>query len=346
MIRNNWIHHNWGVGGWADTNNANTTWTGNTITDNENGAIWEETSYNFSITDNYLARNNLTDGPGNPSFPMPAIYISESGSDTANGGVPRCAMESCVRSRMPSYPHRSVIGNNTLVDNGGGIFLWQNSNRRCNDGFDGACTLVKGGARGPFSMASCAANLPGATLDAATHRGNLAGQPRENYWDGCMWETQNVRITQNRIDFTPAHIPGCEKRAWPACGANGVFSQYGGTERPRPGLGGPHPDHVLPAQPLVRQRLHRSVDVLRLEPGKPREPRELVGVDRPGRQGRPVRLARRTAVGGLRRSLRSGQRQHLPPWPKRRDPGRWRRIMRGAATAGCRIEARGVRWAR
>ncbi len=37
MIRDNWIHHNWGVGGWADTNNANTTWTGNTITDNENG---------------------------------------------------------------------------------------------------------------------------------------------------------------------------------------------------------------------------------------------------------------------------------------------------------------------
>lgn len=227
MIRDNWIHHNWGVGGWADTNNANTTWTGNTITDNENGAIWEETSYNFSITDNYLARNNLTDGPGNPDFPMPAIYISESGSDTANGGVPRCAMESCIRSGIPGYPPRSVIGQNTLVDNGGGIFLWQNSNRRCNDGFDGVCTLMKGGARGPFSRAGCAANLPGATLDRVTHRGKLTGRPLQNYWDGCMWETQNVSISWNRIDFTPSHLPGCQDQAWPACGANGVFSQYG-----------------------------------------------------------------------------------------------------------------------
>ena len=228
MIRNNWIHHNWGVGGWADTNNANTTWAGNTITDNENGAIWEEISYNFSITNNYIARNNLTDGPGNPRFPMPAIYISESGSDSKNGGVPACTMPSCVKSRMPGYPGRSVIQNNTLVDNGGGVFLWQNSNRRCNDGFDNVCTLMRGGAAGPFSMAGCAANLPGATLDRTTYVGNVTGSPAQNYWDGCMWETQNVTVTRNRTDFNPANIPGCTDRTWPACGANGMFSEYGG----------------------------------------------------------------------------------------------------------------------
>lgn len=228
MIKRNWIHHNWGVGGWADTNNANTTWTGNTVTDNENGGIWEETSYNFSIIDNYLARNNLTDGPGNPGFPMPAIYISESGSDTANGGVPGCSMESCVRSRMPSYPLASVIRNNTLVDNGGGIFLWQNANRHCNDGYDGTCTVVKGGGKGPFSMAGCAANLPTATLDAASHRGTVSGNPPQDYWDGCMWQTQNVGISWNRVEFDPAQIVGCRPQVWAACGANGVFSQYGG----------------------------------------------------------------------------------------------------------------------
>lgn len=231
MIRNNWIHHNWGVGGWADTNNANTTWTGNTITDNENGAIWEETSYNFSITDNYIARNNLTDGPDNPHFPMPAIYISESGSDSRNGRVPRCAMPSCTASGMPGHPERSVVANNTLVDNGGGVFLWQNSNRYCNDGFDNGCTLMKGGARGPFSMQGCARNLPGASLDRRTWVGKVTGSPPQNYWDGCMWQTQNVAVTRNRIDFNPAHIPGCTPRAWPACGANGVFSQFGGPNR-------------------------------------------------------------------------------------------------------------------
>lgn len=228
LIQKNWIHHNWGVGGWADTDNANTTWTGNTITDNENGAIWEEISYNFSITDNYLARNNLTDGPGNPTFPMAAIYVSESGSDSKNGGVPACGMPSCLRSHMPGYPARSVISDNSLVDNGGGVFLWQNSNRHCNDGYDQVCTLMKGGPRGPFSRSGCARNLPGATLDRARFRGNTTGSPPADYWDGCMWQTQNVTISRNRIEFHPSRITGCTDTAWPACGANGVFSQYGG----------------------------------------------------------------------------------------------------------------------
>lgn len=228
MIRGNWIHHNWGVGGWADTNNANTTWTGNTINDNENGAIWEETSYNFSITDNWIARNNLTDGPNNPDFPMAAIYISESGSDSRNGGVPACAMASCKASRMPGHPKRSVIANNTLVDNGGGIFLWQSSNRSCNDGFDSGCTLMKGGSRGPFSVAGCKANLPGARINRTTWRGEVTGTPPQDYWDGCMWQTQNVDLTHNRVDFNPSHIAGCNPKVWPACGANGVFSQFGG----------------------------------------------------------------------------------------------------------------------
>ena len=228
LIKNNWIHHNWGVGGWADTNNANTTWTGNTITDNENGAIWEEISYNFAITGNYLARNNLVDGPGNPRFPMPAIYVSESGSDSKNGGVPACTMPSCLSSGMPGYPHGSVISDNTLVDNGGGVFLWQNSNRHCGDGYDQVCTLVKGGGTGPFSMAGCAKNLSVATLNRDTYVGAVTGQPAANYWDGCMWQTQNVLVTRNTIEFHPERIPGCGTAAWPACGANGVFSEYGG----------------------------------------------------------------------------------------------------------------------
>jgi hypothetical protein len=42
------------------------------------------------------------------------------------------------------------------------------------------------------------------------------------------WQTQNVLATRNLIRFDPANIPGCIARAWPACGANGVFGQYGG----------------------------------------------------------------------------------------------------------------------
>ena len=222
-IKNNYIHHNWGPGGWADTNNANTTWTGNRITDNESAAIIEETSYNFAITNNYIARNDWIDGLGNPSFPQPAIYISESGSVTRFGGVPACGEAPCAR--QPSYPSRSVISGNTLVNNGGNIFLWQNSNRSCTDGSDHACTLVGGGRL--FGISSCAANLPTASIDYTTYRGRVTGSPARDWWDGCQWQTSNVSITNNVIDFDPAYIPHCDKTVWPDCGAGGIFSEYG-----------------------------------------------------------------------------------------------------------------------
>jgi hypothetical protein len=87
---------------------------------------------------------------------------------------------------------------------------------------------MKGAAKGPFSKEGCAANLPGAAVDPGRHLGKATGTPAENYWDGCMWQTQNVDVTGNLIRFDPQHIPGCTDAAWPACGANGVFAQYGG----------------------------------------------------------------------------------------------------------------------
>jgi hypothetical protein len=233
IVKNNYIHHNWGPGGWADTNNANTTWTGNTITDNEAGGIIEEISYNFSITHNYIARNDITDGLGNNSFPSPSIYISESGSDREFGGVPACPESSCAGK--PAYPLQSVVSDNTLVDNGGNIFLWQNSNRFCSDGSDGACTLVAGGPSGPFTVSACKANLPLASVNTTTFRGNKTGTPAAKWWDGCMWKTENVLITRNTIDFDPAHLMHCTQAAWPSCGAGGIFSEYGSPPNKAPG---------------------------------------------------------------------------------------------------------------
>jgi hypothetical protein len=233
-IAHNWIHNNFGPGGWPDTDNANTTVDSNTFTANTGPAIIEETSYNFSITDNYMAKNNWVEGLNNDTFPEPAIYVSESGSDTTFGGVPGCPEVACAG--QGAYPHQSVISGNTLVDNGGGVFLWQDSNRICQAGaFDHACTLVngsqqdKGGSEaGPFTENSCKANWPSATFDPADYAGNTTGSPLEDYWDGCLWKTENVSVTDNTIDFNPAHIPHCNKTAWPDCGANGVFSEYGG----------------------------------------------------------------------------------------------------------------------
>jgi len=229
-IKNNYIHNNWGPGGWADTNNANTTWTGNTIIGNEGAAIIEEISYNFSITDNYLADNNWIDGLNNPEFPQSAIYISESGSDTTFGGVPACPEASCAG--QGSYPTRSIISGNTLVDNGGSIFLWQNSNRYCGDDSDAVCTLVKGAASGPFKVSACRTNLPATSISISNYVGKKTGLPREDWWDGCMWRSQNVSITRNAIYFNPANIMSCNQNAWPACGAGGIFSEYGGPAGP------------------------------------------------------------------------------------------------------------------
>ena len=224
-IKDNYIHNNWGPGGWADTNNANTTWTGNTITDNEGAAIIEEISYNFSITGNRIARNDWLDGLNNFAFPQPAIFISESGSDTAFGGVPACAETAC--SQQGSYPSQSVISNNILVDNGGSIFLWQNSNRYCSDKYDGVCTLLAGGQSGPFTIPACKANISSASVSATTYTGKRTGSPTEDWWNGCLWRTENVSITKNVIDFNPANITDCNEGAWPDCGAGGIFSEYG-----------------------------------------------------------------------------------------------------------------------
>ena len=232
-IKDNYIHNNWGPGGWADTDNANTTWTGNTITNNEGEAIVEEISYNFSITNNRIAGNDWTDGLNNSSFPQPAIYISESGSDTTFGGVPACRETSCAS--QPSYPDKSVISGNLLIDNGGGIFLWQDSNRYCSDANDGVCTLVEGGATGPFTIAACKRNLGSATVDTATFTGEKTGSPAQDWFDGCLWKTENVSVTRNTIDFNPARIMDCNRTAWAACGATGTFSEYGSPPDKEPG---------------------------------------------------------------------------------------------------------------
>ncbi len=232
-IKGNYIHNNWGPGAWVDTNNANTTFTGNTITDNEGAAIIEETSYNFSITNNYIANNNWIDGLNNSHFPQAAIYISESGSDTEFGGVPACKEASCAD--QGSYLHQSVISNNTLIDNGGNIFLWENSNRYCSDGYDHVCTLVNGAASGPFTISACKANLPSASVNTTTYAGNKTGSPSEDWWDGCVWKTENVTVSNNIIDFNPANIMHCNTTDWPDCGAGGVFSEYGSPPNKVPG---------------------------------------------------------------------------------------------------------------
>ena len=232
-VKDNYIHNNYGPGGWADTNNANTTWTGNYITNNDSEGIAEEISYNFSITNNYLAGNDVIAGLGNPGFPSSAIWIAASGSDTTFGGVPACAEATC-RSQ-PSYSKKSVISGNVMTNNGGGVFLWQDSNRYCSDSSDSACTLVKGGPQGPFTISNCRSNWPSAKVRTADYAGEKTGSPEEDWWDGCMWKTANVSVTGNTTNFTPSEVLDCNSAAFPACGATGIFAEYGAPPNKVPG---------------------------------------------------------------------------------------------------------------
>lgn len=224
-IDGNYIHNNWGPGIWADTDNANTTYSGNTITYNDGQAIIEEISYNFSITNNYLANNGWAVGLSNPGFPTPAIYVSESGSDTTFGGIPACKEASCAGQK--SYQSRSIISHNTLVDDGGSVLLWQNSDRFCSAEYDHVCTLVAGGRSGPFTLTDCKANLSSASIDTATYSSEHTGSPSLDWWNGCLWKTENVSVASNTVYFNPADITHCNQTAWPDCGAGGMFSEYG-----------------------------------------------------------------------------------------------------------------------
>ncbi|MDQ1289484.1 MAG: hypothetical protein QG622_3050, partial [Actinomycetota bacterium] len=78
----NYVHHNKGVGIWADTNNTDFLIEGNWIEDNDAQGIFYEISYNAAIRRNVVKHNLLTVGRDRiarkETWPDAAIYISES----------------------------------------------------------------------------------------------------------------------------------------------------------------------------------------------------------------------------------------------------------------------------
>ncbi len=194
-VTGNWVHDNKGPGLWADTNNVGFRIEGNLIERNDGEGIVYETSYNARIANNTLRRNALVKGrqfaARNDSFPVGAVYISESGGDARLNGGTYAAME---------------ITNNYFEDNWGGVVLWENADRFCNSPANtstGACT--KGGAA-TLSMCSAA---------------TIATQP---YLSDCRWKTKNVAVRGNDFRLDKAAI-GCTPGA--PCGRQGLLSNYG-----------------------------------------------------------------------------------------------------------------------
>ena len=107
-VTGNYVHDNGFVGIWDDTDNSGFNISDNYIANNWAEGIIYEISYNASITDNTFVDNAWGGGPSPAlgGFPDPALYISESGSD----------------SRVPgAYGSTFAVSGNVFTDNWGGV---------------------------------------------------------------------------------------------------------------------------------------------------------------------------------------------------------------------------------
>jgi parallel beta-helix repeat protein len=203
-VSDNYVHGNYDTGLWMDTDNDGFDVQGNYISSNFAEGIIYEISYNALIQDNTFLDNAWGEGPELGGFPDSAVYISESGGD----------------SRAPnSFGYATLdVENNTFTDNWGGVVLWENSNRYCGDGSDGACTLVDPAVATltscPAALSNSSENQPGDSPD---------------YYDLCRWKTQNVTVSGNVFNLNPGDI-GSDCTVDNYCGFNALFSEYGSTE--------------------------------------------------------------------------------------------------------------------
>jgi len=194
VVTNNWVHDNKSVGLWADMDNRGFDIENNYISGNYAEGIVYEASYNAVIKNNTFLRDGIGAGPNIPGFPTPAIYVSESGSDSRVAGP---------------YGSTFSITGNKFTDNWGGVVLWENADRFCGSPANPStdCTLVK----------------PSVATAASCNSTNIANPP---YHDDCRWKTQNVSVYHNLFDFNPADIgSSCTMANY--CGFQGLFSQYG-----------------------------------------------------------------------------------------------------------------------
>lgn len=194
-VTNNYVHHNKSVGLWADNNNAGFLFENNYISDNDGVGLMYETSYNAYIHNNTFVKNAIVDGPGNPGFPTGAVYLSESGAD----------------SRVATaYGDALRVAGNLFQDNWSGVILWENADRYCGSPANtssGECTLVN----------------PSVIKESTCTQANITKTP---YLSDCRWKTQNVKVTGNTFQSTPANI-SAQCTAANSCGLNALFSNYG-----------------------------------------------------------------------------------------------------------------------
>ena len=184
-VTNNYVHNNYDVGLWADTDNAGFLFQDNYISDNWAQGILYEISYNADITDNTFVANgwgsgSTCQGCGTPVWGA-AIWLSNSGGLSGTGST---------------YDGVLEVSNNVFTDNWDGLIVVQDADRTCGSGANastGYCTLNNPSV---FTTSSCAANYPNSTGPNQT----------PDYYDGCQWKAQNITASDNTFNFNAADI--------------------------------------------------------------------------------------------------------------------------------------------
>jgi Right handed beta helix region len=182
-VEDNYIHDNYNVGLWFDTDNVGAFVEGNYITRNWAEGMIYEISYNADISANSFLDNGWGVGSdsGPSDFPLGAgLYVNGSGGSAA--------VNQAVYDPL-------IISGNVFMDNWDGIVIYQNPNRICGTSANsstGFCTLVDPSM---FTTTSCPAHISGSTP---------LGIP--DYFDGCQWKSDNIQVSGNIFNFDPDDI--------------------------------------------------------------------------------------------------------------------------------------------
>ena len=257
----NYVHDNYSVGAWWDTNNAGETITGNYFSNNNAGAVSIELSVNATVEDNAFVQNGLQTGwcggkCGIGGGTSPALFISNSGGNANVASTPSGAID---------------IEDNLFQDNWSPFTLYSDANRFCgspHEGNDyGFCSLgdvvtdtlpnspgthlpywtgsgtpsqtywnpVAPGGSGTAGTTAGCSMISGGNLAKATPAVTPTGP---NYWYNCQFPVANVDVADNTISLNASNIDSalgaadaCENSTNDTiCGQIGFYSYASGYE--------------------------------------------------------------------------------------------------------------------
>jgi hypothetical protein len=206
VIEDNYIHDNYNVGLWLDTNNAGALIEGNYLARNWSDGLIYEISYNALITANTFLDNGWSASDSAAGNVLgDALYVSESGGNSA------------VDS---DYKGSFTVSDNVFTDNWDGVVVYQNSDRACSNNYTTDCTLTDPSV---YTNSSCSANFGSSTP---------SGNP--DYYDGCQWKAQNITVEDNTFNFNPSDIINAKPTLPDETPANCASSNFLGTNAAPP----------------------------------------------------------------------------------------------------------------